>query len=144
MRVAATVATLGHLVWLAGNVREECTGAIESWADDPPSSPFAQGSPARYYPPIVAVALGAALRVLLVSHSRRSRVRFAVVAAGASTTALATTVVLIRSVNLPLYRGEVALPQRRRLVQRWYLLNRLRIATLVCATIACLRGATAA
>ena len=123
MRAAATVATLGHLVWLTGNVREEWTGAIESWADDPPSSPFAQGSPARYYPPIVAVALGASLRVLLVSRSGEPRHGSGIVTAGSSTAALALTVVLVRTVNLPLYGGGVTRERRRRLVRRWHVLK---------------------
>lgn len=144
MRVAAMVAMLSHLAWLAGNVREEWTGAIERWADDPPRSPFAQGSPARYYPPIVAVALGASLRVLLASTSRRPRHRSAIVATGSSTAALALTVVLIRTVNLPLYDGGVTRRRRRRLVQRWHVLNRIRIAALASAALASLHCATSA
>lgn len=142
MTTWGVIAALGHLAWLAGNVREARTGAIERWATHPPAAVFARGRPPRYYLLLVPPTLAATITALV--HTR-GRDRPAVVAAAASSaTAVAITVLLVRSVNLPLFRGESDPTRRELLIRRWHRLNRVRVAVLAATIGGLLRTSAAA
>ncbi|MEJ2871584.1 hypothetical protein WCD74_27745 [Actinomycetospora sp. OC33-EN08] len=129
MDLFLTTGLVGRLAWLVGNGVEARRRTIERWAADPPSSVFEPGRPPFFYalvgPPTVAATAGA-----LVRHRRDP-----VVGASALATALASavSVVLVRTVVLPLRE---AATEQDRLVARWFVLNRARMAAVGVAVVA--------
>ncbi|MDL5158065.1 hypothetical protein [Actinomycetospora termitidis] len=129
MDLFLTTGLVGRLAWLVGNGVEAHRRTIERWAANPPTSVFEPGWPPFFYalvaPPTVAASVGTCVR-----HRGDP-----VVGTSALATALAVAIsaVLVRTVVLPL-RG--AAPEGDRLVARWFVLNRARMAAVGVAVVA--------
>jgi hypothetical protein len=125
-------ARLGLAHWFFGNLYEEVARMPERIADHPsPGGPFAPGSPVRYYVPAAPIMLASTLACVAAGWHRQAD-RPALAAAGLLTvTGAALTGHLVRAVNLRLLDGasRPADPaERKRLVEHWHRVNRIRLA----------------
>ncbi|WP_344919738.1 hypothetical protein [Streptosporangium oxazolinicum] len=144
--VWATAARLGQVHWFFGNVYEAMVDMPQLLADarsDRAPELLGAGSPLRYYLPVAPVTL-AATAATLVGGWRSGGDRRAVIAAAAGTvSATALTAYLVRTVNLPLLRGDEPLGEAevRGLVRTWHRGNLARLLALAVAMWALGHGA---
>ncbi|WP_427131342.1 hypothetical protein [Pseudarthrobacter sp. S9] len=129
------VAEFSHAQWFFGNLYETVVKvphriATSEASTDLPRSPFAAGSPARYYVPIAPVIVPAAVAALLTGWNRADSRPWLVLAAASSAAGGAATGYLLRSVNPRLFFGAQPLSEMRRkpLLKKWYRINAFRLA----------------
>jgi hypothetical protein len=142
---ALTIALVSHGQWFFVNLYEAIVrmpGRLADWHDSsdrrPGRGPVAPGSPARYHLAAAPLVLGSCIAAL-VNGLRKGGDRPAlVVAAASSLTAVTLTGYLVRTVNLRLFDDGLPIDaaKRRRLVNRWHGVNRVRLALLAVASVA--------
>lgn len=130
-----TAAQVGQAAWFFGNLYEGLVGMPQLLADTRPNrSPglLAVGSPVRYFVPVAAVAL-VPTGITLIKSWRADEDRRLVTASAASVgSALALSVYLIRTINIPLLLGSEPFTgsERDELVARWHRVNTVRLVAL--------------
>jgi hypothetical protein len=135
-----TAARLGLAHWFFGNLYEEVVRMPARIAEQPVTGgPLAAGSPVRYYLPAAPVTVATTLACVAAGWHRRAD-RPALAAAGLLTaTGAALTGHLVRAVNLRLLDGSsrpADAAERKRLVQHWHRVNRIRLAIVAAAAVA--------
>ncbi|WP_163509177.1 DUF1772 domain-containing protein [Fodinicola acaciae] len=129
-----TLGKLGQAAWLCGNVYEAAAGVPELLvAARERRSPglLAVGSPLRYFAPIAPFAIGATSVAL--ARKWRTGNKTAIVASAASTAAaVGMTGYLVRTVNVPMLKGESTSDEA---VARWHRINYARIGATALAAI---------
>ncbi|OZM72534.1 DUF1772 domain-containing protein [Amycolatopsis antarctica] len=126
-----TAARIGQAHWFFGNLYEAVVRLPDSLAraDPKPSSPFAKGSPVRYYLPAAPVTVAVTLAATVTGWDvPADRPRLAT-SAGATVTGALLTAYLVRAVNLRLFVAgpPVSEAERDALLRRWYRLNAVRL-----------------
>lgn len=137
------VARVAHAQWFFVNLYEAVVRMPDRLADGHDgrtsgSGPFASGSPARYHLPAVPVVLGSTVAALVRARRDEDNRAALVLAATCSLSAFGLTGYLVRRVNLRLLDGGAPLKagERHALVNRWYRVNRVRLALLAVGSIA--------
>jgi hypothetical protein len=137
-----TAARLGLAHWFFGNLYEEVVRMPARIAEQPVTGgPLAAGSPVRYYLPAAPVTVATTLACVAAGWHRRAD-RPALAAAGLLTaTGAALTGHLVRAVVLQLLDGTQSDPaERRRLVEHWHRVNRVRLVVVAAAAVALRAG----
>jgi hypothetical protein len=130
---ASGIARFGRAAWLFGNAYEAVVGVPQHIAGATHRRPgiVGTGSPAPYYAPITPAAMGGTSVVLHRGWQGGADHR-TVVAAGASLAgALGLSTYLIRGINIPLLKGEIAPEVQAHLIARWHRLNVMRLGLLI-------------
>jgi hypothetical protein len=132
----ATVARIGRAAWFFGNSYEAAVGVPQLISSaNRRAGILATGSPVRYFAPVAPAAVGGTAE-LLVESWRTGGDRRAVAAATATLgAALGLSAYLIRSINVPLLRGEVGEESQPRLISRWHRGNAVRLGLLAATEI---------
>ncbi|WP_018603092.1 hypothetical protein [Mycobacterium sp. 155] len=134
---AVTVARFGRAAWFFGNAYEAVVGVPQLIAGSRDRQPgiLAGGSPAPYYAPITPAAMGGT-SVVLARGLKGGADRRTVVAAGATLgAALGLSTYLIRCINIPLLRGEIAPEAQPPLIARWHRVNAVRLVLLIATEV---------
>jgi hypothetical protein len=134
----AAVARLGQVHWFFGNVYEAVVDVPQLLADARPDREprlLGAGSPVRYYAPAAPVTLIATAAALVDSWRSGGDKRAITVAAASTTSALALTAYLIRTVNLRLLKSTESLgaTESHRLIKAWHRGNLVRLLALAVA-----------
>lgn len=141
----ATAAGLGQAHWFFGNLYEAVVDVPGLLADSPehgPKGPLDARSPLRYYAPVAPVTL-AATAVTVVRGWRAGNRPAAVTAAASTAAAMGLTGFMVRTVILPMFRGDLPADdaERRARIRIWHRANVARMAAVAVATVAVRRAA---
>jgi hypothetical protein len=134
-RSASTIARVARAAWFFGNAYEAAVGIPQLIAGaDRRAGLLSPGSPVRYFAPVAPAAIGGTAVVLVLSGQTVSVDRRASAAATATFgAALGLSAYLIRSINIPLLKGEVGEEVQPRLISRWHRGNAVRLCLLAAA-----------
>jgi hypothetical protein len=134
---AIAIARFGRAAWFFGNAYEAIVGVPQLIAGSRDRRPgvLAGGSPAPYYAPITPAAMGGTSVVLNRGWQAGADHRTVVAAAGTLAAALGVSTYLIRCINIPLLRGEVAPEAQRQLIARWHRINAVRLGLLIATEV---------
>jgi hypothetical protein len=144
----ATIAELGRLHWLCGNIYETAVNMPRLLSDahrNRRPGVLAAGSPVRYYLPVAPVTFIASA-VALTHDWRAGGDRRAIIAAAAGTaSSAALTGYLVGAVNLRLLRssGGLGANEADSLIRTWHRGNLIRLTCLAVTALAARRTAGA-
>jgi hypothetical protein len=125
------VARLGRAAWFFGNAYEAAVGVPQLIASaNRHAGVLTTGSPLRYFGPVAPAAVGGTAAVLVRSRQTGADRRAVAAAAATLGAALGLSAYLIRSINIPLLKGEVDEEVRPRLITRWHRGNAVRLCLL--------------
>lgn len=126
-----TVVRFARAAWFFGNAYEGAVGVPQLIASaNRQAGVLTAGSPLRYFGPIAPVAIGGTAAVLALSWHTGVNRRAVVAATATLGAALGLSAHLIRSINIPLLKGEVDAQGRPRLISRWHRGNTVRLCLL--------------
>jgi hypothetical protein len=129
---AISIARFGRAAWCFGNAYEAVVGVPQLIADARRQPGiFAGGSPAPYYAPVTPAAMGGTSVVLNRGWQAGADHRTVVAAAATLGAALALSTYLIRGINIPLLKGDIAPEAQPRLIARWHRVNAVRLGLLI-------------
>lgn len=130
------VARFGRAAWFFGNAYEATVGVPQLIATaNRQAGVLAAGSPVRYFAPVAPAAIGGTAAVLVRLWQTGADRRAVVAATTTFGTALGLSAYLIRSINVPLLKGEVEGEARPRLISRWHRGNAVRLVLLAATEI---------
>ena len=133
---AATVARFARAAWFFGNAYEGAVGVPQLIASaNRHASVLGTGSPLRYFAPVGPAAVGGTAAVLVRSWHTGADRRAVVAATATSAAAVGLSAYLIRSINIPLLKGEADEEARPRLVSRWHQGNAVRLCLLAATEV---------
>jgi hypothetical protein len=133
---ATTAARLGRAAWFFGNAYEGAVGVPQLIASsNRRSGVLTTGSPLRFFGPVAPVAIGGTAAVLTAASQNGADRRAAVAATATLSAAIGLSAYLIRSINVPLLKGEVDAEMRPRLIARWHRGNAVRLCLLAATEI---------
>ncbi|OBC04202.1 hypothetical protein A5784_01425 [Mycobacterium sp. 852013-50091_SCH5140682] len=130
---ASGIARFGRAAWFFGNTYEAVVGVPQLIAGASHRRPgiIGSGSPAPYYAPITPAAMGGTSVVLRRGWQGGADHRTVVAAAASLAGALGLSTYLIRGINIPLLKGEIAPEVQSHLIARWHRLNLVRLGLLI-------------
>jgi hypothetical protein len=129
-------ARLARAAWFFGNVYEGAVGVPQLIAGaNRQAGVLTTGSPLRYFGPVAPAAVGGTAAVLARSWLSGADRRDIVAAAATFGAALGLSAYLIRSINIPLLRGEVDVEARAQLTSRWHRGNAVRLCLLAATEV---------
>jgi len=133
---AATVARFARAAWFFGNAYEGAVGVPQLIASaNRHAGVLATGSPLRYFAPVGPAAVGGTAAVLVRSWRAGADRRAVVAATATSAAAVGLSAYLIRSINIPLLKGEADEEVGLRLISRWHRGNAVRLCLLAATEI---------
>ena len=141
-RVLMAAARAGHAHWLFGNLYEAVVRVPDRLAEAHDTGrsrgPLGPASPLRYYAPVLPVTLGATAAAVIRGWHRSPDRPLLAVATCCTLAGTALTGHLVRTVNLRLFDAGSPLGQeeRRRLLGRWYRVNRVRLVLVGASSVA--------
>jgi hypothetical protein len=131
-----TAARLARAAWFFGNAYEGAVGVSQLIAGaNRQAGVLTTGSPLRYFGPVAPAAIGGTAAVLARSWQTGADRRAVVAATATFGAALGLSAYLIRSINIPLLRGEVDAEVRPRLIFRWHCGNAVRLCLLAATEV---------
>lgn len=144
----AAITRFGQAYWFFGNLYEAVVDVPQLLADAHGQRPprlLGPGSPVRYYAPVAPLTLAATAATLIDRWRGGGSKSMIAAAAVATVSAVAMTGYLVRTVSLPLLRGNTPMSatERRRLIRTWHRTNAVRMVALVGASLAMRRTAAA-
>ncbi|ORA31183.1 hypothetical protein [Mycobacterium aquaticum] len=130
------IARFGRAAWFFGNAYEAVVGVPQliAGAGRRPGI-IGTGSPAPYYAPITPAAMGGTSVVLHRGWQGGADHRTVVAAAASLAGALGLSTYLIRGINIPLLKGEIAPEVQSHLIARWHRLNVMRLGLLIATEV---------
>src|SRR5262245_3218987 len=128
---SAAVARFARAAWFFGNAYEAAVGVPQLIASaNRRAGVLTSGSPVRYFAPVAPAAVAGTAAVLIRSWRTGADRRATIAATATSSAALGLSAYLIRSINIPLLRGEVGEAERPSLISRWHRGNAVRLGLL--------------
>lgn len=134
--VSRAAARLGRAAWFFGNAYEGAVGVPQLIASaNRQSGVLTTGSPLRFFGPVAPVAIGGTAAVLTLAWQTGADRRATVAATATLSAAIGLSGYLIRSINVPLLKGEVDVEMRPLLISRWHRGNAVRLCLLIATEV---------
>jgi hypothetical protein len=130
---AIAIARFGRAAWFFGNAYEAVVGVPQLIAGSQHRHPgiVGSGSPAPYYAPVTPAVMGGTSVVLHRGWQGGADHRTIIAAAASLVATLGLSTYLIRGINIPLLKGEIAPEVQSHLIGRWHRINVMRLGLLI-------------